>query len=319
MLGEIQHNLRYGICNLAVTYVYENEGIKSKMITQLLYGETFEIIKTNQPVIKEEVQEKIEFFVSSSEEEFKLEPPSLVNDKKSKPRNSKTSTKKTLKEKEIWFYIRPTLDPSFEGWVYSGAIQEIDKESFEKSSEIELSFSTNILDIVNSVEDKKYIQNITMGALVSNSVYLGHKFLGGRSNIENFDINLFESFGSLFLNAPYLSGGKTILGIDSQGLIQIIYRVVLGISLPSNLEVLYDCIERDKLFLEGLIPGDIVFFKDEKNKLVSSGLVISSEKVLHIYKNKVCINFINQHGVFESSKDPYIYENYIVKSVFNLD
>lgn len=89
--------------------------------------------------------------------------------------------------------------------------------------------------------------------------------------------------------------------------------------MPSNLEVLYDCIERDKLFLEGLIPGDIVFFKDEKNKLVSSGLVISSEKVLHIYKNKVCINFINQHGVFESSKDPYIYENYIVKSVFNLD
>ncbi|MFX7934472.1 C40 family peptidase, partial [Acinetobacter baumannii] len=71
-------------------------------------------------------------------------------------------------------------------------------------------------------------------------------------------VNMLEKVALRFLNSPYLWGGRSPLGIDCSGLVQILYKCI-GIALPRDAYQQAE-IGRTVNFVEEATLGDLAFF-----------------------------------------------------------
>lgn len=119
-------------------------------------------------------------------------------------------------------------------------------------------------------------------------------------------------FAAMFLNAPYLWGGRTPLGIDCSGLTQLAYKSI-GITLPrdaSQQAEAGDLVD----FVEEARAGDLAFFQNEEGKIIHVGIVCDNKKILHA-SGKVRIDSLDQNGIFNKSIGNYTHSLRIIKRI----
>jgi cell wall-associated NlpC family hydrolase len=80
----------------------------------------------------------------------------------------------------------------------------------------------------------------------------------------------------LFLNAPYLWGGRSPFGIDCSGFTQLVYKLN-GYKLPRDASQQVE-LGTPLSFVEEAEAGDLAFFDNEEGNIVHVGMVLKTNK-----------------------------------------
>ena len=99
----------------------------------------------------------------------------------------------------------------------------------------------------------------------------------------------------MYLNSPYLWGGRTPLGIDCSGFTQIVYKINgVKLSRDANQQANQG---QTLSFIEESEAGDLAFFDDPEGKIVHVGLLLEDNYIIHAC-GTVRIDRIDQSGIY---------------------
>jgi cell wall-associated NlpC family hydrolase len=105
------------------------------------------------------------------------------------------------------------------------------------------------------------------------------------------------SLSSIFLNTPYLWGGRTVFGIDCSGFAQQVYKLFnKGLSRDAHQQA-----EQGEAlgFLEEAVCGDLAFFDNEQGFITHVGIMLNNYQIIHA-SGRVRIDAIDTAGIISS-------------------
>ena len=220
---------------------------------------------------------------------------------------------KILDWRKEWSRIRLAHD-NYEGWICNKQLIEITKEEYEQLDTDVPTITTDILDIIT----KNKHQPIVIGSILPN-YKSGHALIN--NEMYQFDGLTTQGFTQkkklienalMYLNTPYLWGGRSPLGIDCSGFTQMVYRLQ-GIKLPRDAYQQAD-VGTSLSFVDESEPGDLAFFDNKEGKIVHVGIILEDNHIIHA-SGKVRIDRIDQQGIFNSEIGSHTHKLRLIKSI----
>ena len=214
-----------------------------------------------------------------------------------------------------WLKVQLRYD-GYQGWVQQSHVVEIDEDIYLKSDKDLTS------DWVNEVDYNGHIMYVPMGSSLSafrngmafwrkNSVH----FKGNVWNPGEIKITpkLIKQVAFKFLNTSYLSGGKSVFGIDCSGYAQLTYKF-LNTYIPRDA---WQQAEQGTAvnFLQEAHCGDLAFFDNEEGKIVHVGILLNEHEIIHS-SGKVRIDKIDTQGILNLETRQRTHQLRIIKRYF---
>ena len=220
---------------------------------------------------------------------------------------------KVLETRKKWSKIRLAHD-SYEGWICNTQWIEIEEDIYKQLDKEVATITTDILDIIT----KNHHQPIVIGSILP-SYKSGHALIN--NEMYQFDGLTTPGFikkdklvenALMYLNAPYLWGGRSPLGIDCSGFTQMVYRLQ-GVDLPRDAYQQAE-VGTTLSFVEESEPGDLAFFDNTEGKITHVGIILEDNHIIHA-SGKVRIDRIDQQGVFNTETGNHTHKLRLIKSI----
>lgn len=221
-----------------------------------------------------------------------------------------------LEVHDRWLFVR-NLSDNYRGWVDRKMIQVTspteDKRILDASKycvRVPISHCTK-----NTSNEKMFLPG---GSILPD--FTNGKFIIGKEVYEmntpnsvildNMEDTSVVFLAKQYLNAPYLSGGKSILGIDCSGLAQVITSMC-GFQLPREAS---QQVEYGKVidFLYEAKAGDLAFFENSDGKIIHVGILLSSSQIIHSF-GWVRIETIDSQGIISTQTGEYTHKLRVIK------
>jgi hypothetical protein len=251
----------FGICNLAIIPLRFEPSDKSEIVSQVLFGEHFEIL-----------------------EQFKQ-----------------------------WARIKMQYD-GYEGWVDSKQFQLISESNFNQLSEDAIILNADLIEYITAPNNL-----LIPIPLASSLSFLNHSEI----NTVNFDFEGTKISGIkpkkelintafMYLNAPYLWGGKTPFGIDCSGFTQMVYKL-------NGYKLLRDASQQATQgeplsFIEESEPGDLAFFDNDEGNIIHVGIIMENNYIIHA-SGKVRIDRLDHLGIYNAEINKHTHKLRVIKKI----
>ncbi len=215
---------------------------------------------------------------------------------------------KILEIRKKWSRIRLAFD-SYEGWIDNKQFINISEEDYSVFEERELKLSSDLVDFVTSSDNQLF--SICLGSNISSSEYLKHHFEGKSISGTLPKERLIET-ALLYLNTPYLWGGKSPFGIDCSGFTQMVYKL-------NGYRLLRDASQQAAQgealsFIEESEPGDLAFFDNEEGKITHVGIIMADNYIIHAH-GKVRIDRLDHSGIFNYELRNHTHKLRVIKRI----
>lgn len=201
-------------------------------------------------------------------------------------------------------------EDGIDGWVRNIQLKLISEEDFrEYSFEENREFSLDFIAHIRTEEN--ILQPITLGSRIDVAILLGHSHEGRIVKQQRRKSNLVNTALS-FLNTPYLWGGKTVMGIDGSGFVQMVYRLN-GFYLFRNTDK--QATQGEALsFIEESEPGDLAFFDNNEGLINHVGIILKDNYIVHAH-GRIRIDRIDHTGIFNTQEKLYTHKLRVIKRI----
>lgn len=215
---------------------------------------------------------------------------------------------KVIEARKKWSKIRLTFD-TYEGWIDNKQFAQIERDTYQLLKDKAPQLSTDFVDFVTT--EKKQLLTIPMGSSVQSTQVLNHTFEGKFCNTI-FEKKHIIDTAILYLNAPYLWGGKTPFGIDCSGFTQMVYKL-------NGHKLLRDASQQagqgEALsFIEESMPGDLAFFDNAEGTITHVGIIMLDNHIIHAH-GKVRIDRLDHTGIFNTELRTHTHKLRVIKSI----
>ena len=251
----------FGICNLAMIPLRFEPSDRSEIVSQVLFGEHFEI----------------------------------------------------LEQVKQWTRIRMQYD-DYEGWIDFKQLQLITEADFNKLSSEPIVLNGDLIEYITTASNS--LIPIPLG---SSLTFLNHAEI----NTSNFHFEGTSTTGLksksrlietafMYLNAPYLWGGKTPFGIDCSGFTQMVYKL-------NGYKLLRDASQQAAQgeplsFIEESEPGDLAFFDNDEGNIIHVGIMMEDNYIIHA-SGKIRVDRLDHLGIFNAETNKHTHKLRVIKKI----
>lgn len=251
----------FGICNLAIVPVRLEPNHRSEMVSQLLFGEHFEIIEKTKG----------------------------------------------------WIKIKLQFD-DYEGWIDEKQFQAVSESHYELLSSTEAILNADLVEYISGKDNLLF--PIPLGASLSfldvPEINTSDFHFEGLKTSDKKPKSEILKTAFMYLNTPYLWGGKTPFGIDCSGFVQMVYKLN-GYTL---LRDAYQQATQGEVlsFIEEAEAGDLAFFDNEEGKITHVGILMNDNYIIHAHGN-VRIDRLDHLGIMNVDTKRHTHKLRVIKKV----
>jgi hypothetical protein len=215
-------------------------------------------------------------------------------------------------EQEKWVKVKNAFD-NYEGWICRKQFKEINSKVFDEMSLNEFPLCGDLIGSVNYLSENR---SITLGAtlpfLSQGKITIGNEKAGFTGVHNTIPASEIITYAMMYLNTPYLWGGRSPFGIDCSGFSQIVYKLC-GYKLPRDA---YQQAEEgyDVPFVETSEPGDLAFFDNEEGTITHVGIVTEPGKIIHA-SGRVKIDLLDSQGIYDVELKKYTHKLRLIRRI----
>lgn len=215
---------------------------------------------------------------------------------------------KILEKRKKWSRIRLAFD-GYEGWIDNKQFIIIPEEEYNILDTSPPKLSSDMVDFV--IGQNNQLLSVCLGSNIGACNILGHTFEGKHVSGELPKEKLIDT-ALLYVNAPYLWGGKSPFGIDCSGFTQMVYKLN-GYKLLRDASM--QATQGEALsFIEESEPGDLAFFDNEEGLITHVGIIMEDNYIIHAH-GKVRIDRIDHSGIFNYDTRNHTHKLRVIKRI----
>lgn len=144
-------------------------------------------------------------------------------------------------------------------------------------------------------------------------ILLGSELMGQKETIKTEVETIIKTAYEL-LHTPYLLGGRSVMGFDASGFVQMVFKVN-GMNLPR--EACQQSELGESLFFLGENQaGDVAFFENEQGEINHVGLMLENNQIIHVH-DRVRIDQLDTTGIYNDYEKKHTHKLRFVKRMFH--
>ncbi len=218
-----------------------------------------------------------------------------------------------LEKDKKWSKIKLAFD-GYEGFIDNKQYQEILEEDYRALCDSKKHYAGELIDFIT--DNTNNLTTIPLGAQLpffnehKLRIHQQHYSYEGQVYSEQLPKNAVIEKAFLFLNVPYLWGGKSPFGIDCSGFTQTVYKLC-------GYHLLRDAKEQATQgevlsFIEESEPGDLAFFDNEEGIITHVGIIMNDYNIIHAH-GKVRIDKLDHSGIYNIDTNQHTHKLRVIK------